>query len=146
MKVYNINTPYFNRETTCLYPFEPIEDEQGTLIYTPPLDASELYCSTKADGKLSFVIFDTRTLADCSFVLLKPSNLNDREKGVEIIAMGYSCKEAFVDLMGQLKFNIFMERNERKEYKYDYLWASDCIFEDDGVKIEKGKYTILNRE
>ena len=145
MKIYNIDTPFFNRETTCMYTFEPIEGVKVALIYIP-IGALELYFSVKVDDELSFVVFDTRTYANCSFVLLKPSNLNDREKGVEIIAMGYSCKEAFVDLMGQLKFNIFIERNERKEYKYDYLWASDCIFEDDGVKIEKGKYTILNRE
>ena len=145
MKVYNINTPYFNRETTCMYTFEPIEGVKVALIYIP-IGALELYFSVKVDDELSFVIFDTRTYANCSFVFLKPSNLNDREKGVEIIAMGYSCKEAFVDLMELLKFSVFMQKNERDEYKYDYLWASDCIFEDDGVKIEKGKYTILNRE
>ena len=145
MKVYNINTPYFNRETLCMYTFEPIEGDKVALIYIP-LDAWELYFSAKVDDELSFVKFDTRTYANCSFVFLKPSNLNDRERGIEIIAMGYSCKEAFVDLVGQMKFHVFIKRNERKEYKYDYLWASDCIFEDDGVKIEKGKYTILNRE
>lgn len=128
MRIFNLTDSTFNRDTTCMYTFELVEGDRLALNHIPQ-DACDLFYSEQADEELSFVIFDTITLADYSFVLLRDSDLDGRDKGVEIIAMGYNCIDSYKDLMKQLKFHIFSLK-ENKNYKYDYIWASHTAFTD----------------
>ncbi len=126
MKTYSIDTPYFNKETSCMYTFESVGGDKIALNHIPP-GACDLYYSQTVDDILSFVIFDMKTCSDYSFALLKPSNISGIEKGVEIIAIGYNGEEALDDLINQMQFHVFRQK-QNGEYKYDYIWSSSRVF------------------
>ncbi len=144
MIIYNISTPSFNRNTTCSYTFEPIEGDRIALNHIPQ-HVCELYYSANVDDFLSFVIYDMVTLDDYSFVLLKQSNMNEREKGVEILAIGYNCTESYRDLLSQLKFHVFRLR-ENEEYRYQYIWARNAVFTENEVIESKDRICVIERE
>lgn len=140
MIICKINTPTFNRDATCMYTFELIDGDRIALNHIPQ-DVCDLYYSTNADEILSFVIYDMGTLEDYSFVILKPSNLNERDNGVEILAIGYNCGESYRDLLLQLKFHIF-RLEESNEYKYQYIWAKNVFFTEDEVVAAERNFVI----
>ena len=143
MKIFNLTESTFNRDTTCMYTFELVEGDRVALNHIPQ-NACDLFYSEQADKELSFVIFDTVTLADYSFVLARESNLNEREKGVEIIAMGYNCIDSYRDLVNQLKYHVF-RLEENNNYKYNYIWASHAAFTEIMV-IQSENNAVLERQ
>ncbi|MCQ2268208.1 MAG: hypothetical protein MJZ83_04990 [Bacteroidaceae bacterium] len=143
MIIYKINTTTFNRNTTCSYNFESVDGDRIALNHIP-LHICELYYSSNADDMLSFVIYDMNTLEDYSFILLKESNLDDREGGVEILAIGYNCSESYRDLLSQLKFHVFCI-TENDEYKYQYIWTRDAILTEDEAITSEGRTSVMER-
>lgn len=126
MRIINIETPFFNRERSCMYTFELIDGDRMALNHLSQ-DMCNFYYTEHVDELLSFVIFDIQTLEDYSFALLKPSNLDGVEKGVEILAIGYNNSEAYNDLLEQIRFHIFSIK-DHDCHLYDYIWAKNTSF------------------
>lgn len=143
MVIYNISTQTFNRDTTCMYTFELVDGDRIALNHIPE-NVCNLYYDSNADDFLSFVIYDMNTLEDYSFVLLKESNLDGREGGIEILAIGYNCSESYRDLLSQLKFHVF-RITENDEYKYQYIWVRDAILTEGEAITSEGRTSVMER-
>lgn len=142
MRIYNLQTIGFNNEEIIMHDFNLIDGDRISLNHLPQ-DAIRLYYESEINNDLSFVKYNIRTLEDYSFILLKEENIDNRERGVKIIAIGYNCNEAYRDLLEQLKFHVstFMDGNR---HKYDYIWGQNIRLEETMAAYSEGDISCID--